>query len=222
MDESTIKEQMESMGNIQAFMIHLYRSETGREIALRGRLDTTIGGAVVVTSGLVPFAFSSPDASHIILLGNGLLLLLFLLVEARRFQMHEMIMKRVRSIERDYIAPLINQIALEPKAMAYPPHVSLSLVDNLSHYEAPISRLEAVVSRLRSIYIYLFSIIYGVWLLKISSNRTDQSLLAHINQQAEIGSISGTVVFVVVTVLMVAAWILVLFVPPINRHSKFI
>lgn len=219
MDEATIKEQMESMGNIQTFMIHLYRSETGREIALRGRLDVTIGGAVVVTSGLVPFAFSSPDASHIILLANGLLLLIFLLVEARRFQIHEMIMRRVRTIEKDYIAPLINQIALEPRAMEYRPYVDLSLVNNLLHYEAPISRFHAVVSRLRSIYIYLFGAVYIVWLQKVTGGRADQSLLELINQQAAIGSIPGTAVFFVVTVLMLAALILVLFVPRIDHHS---
>jgi len=209
MDESTIKEHMESLSNIQTFMIHLYRSETGREIALRGRLDVTIGGAVVVTSGLVPLAFSSPDASHIILLANGLLLAIFLLVEARRFQIHEMIMKRVRTIERNYIAPLINQIALEPKAMQYRPHVDLTLVDNLFHYEAPISRFQAAVLRLRSIYIYLFGIVYVVWLQKILFDRTDQPLLDHINQQAVIGSISGTIVFFVVIALMLTALILV-------------
>lgn len=218
MDESTIKEQMESMGNIQTFMIHLYRSETGREMALRGRLDVTIGGAVVVTSGLIPFAFSSPDVSHIILLANGLIVFVILLIEARRFQIHEMIMKRVRSIERDYIAPLINQIALEPKAMEYRPYVELDLVDNLLHYVAPISRFQAIVSRLRSIYIYLFGIIYIVWLQKILTDRTGQSLLDHINQQAEVGSVPGTVVFFVFTALMLAALILVLAVPRVDHR----
>jgi uncharacterized membrane protein len=220
MDESTIKEQMESIGNIQTFMIHLYRSETAREAALRGRLDVTIGGAVVVTSTLVPLAFSSPDVSHVVLLANGLLLLIFLLVEARRFQMHEMILKRVRSIERDYIAPLINQIALEPRAIQYRPHVHLSLVDNLLHYEAPISRFEAAVSRLRSVYIYLFGIIYVVWLQKILRDLTGQPPLDHINRQAEIGSIPGNAVFFVVTALMLAALILVLFARWADHHSN--
>lgn len=187
-------------------------------MALRGRLDVTIGGAVVVTSGLVPFAFSSPDASHIILLANGLLLLIFLLIEARRFQIHEMIMRRVRTIEQDYIAPLINQIALEPIEMKYRPYVDISLVNNLLHYEAPISRFEAAISRLRSVYIYLFGVVYIVWVQKIFSGRTGQPLLDHIGQQAEVGSIPGTLVFFVVTASMLAALILVLTLPRVDHH----
>lgn len=219
MDEKTIKEQMESMGNIQTFMIHLYRSETGREMALRGRLDVTIGGAVVVTSGLVPFAFSSPDASHVILLANGLLLFIFLLVEARRFQIHEMIIKRVRSIEQHYIAPLVNQIALEPREMEYRPHVNLDLVDNLLHYSAPISRLQAAVLRLRSIYVYLFGVVYILWLRKISLGRADEPFLGYINQQAEVAGVPGIVIFFVVTALMLTALFLVLAMPRISHHS---
>ncbi len=218
MDELTIKEQMESMGNIQTFMIHLYRSETGRELAMRSRLDVTIGGAVVVTSGLIPFAFSGPDASHIFLLGNGLLVLVFLLVEARRFQIYEMVKQRVRKIEQHYIAPLINQISLEPKVMEHPPHVHHDLVDTLLHYKAPISHFEAVVWRMRNVYIFLFGVIYVVWLQKILGERTDQPFWDYVNQQAEVGSISGTVVFFVVTALMLAAVGLSLYVPHVKHE----
>ncbi len=212
MDEKTIKEQMESMGNIQTFMIHLYRSETGREMALRSRLDVTISGAVVVTSGLVSFAFTSPDASHIILLGNGLLLTVFLLIEARRFQIYEMIKQRVRKMEQHYIAPLINQIALEPQEMQYRPYVDSALVDNLLYSKAPITHFQAIVWRLRSIYIFLFGVVYFVWIQKVLIDRIDQPILEYINQGAAVGTVSGIVVFLVVTALMLFAVVLSLYV----------
>lgn len=219
MDEPIIENDLESADHIQTFVIHLFRSETGREMALRSRLDVTTGGAVVVTSGLISFAFTSPDVSHVILLANVILIFVFLLVEARRYQMYAKLKYRVRYIERDYIAPLINRISTEPQKIAYQPHIDPSLVNSLLEHKSPISRLEAIARRLRSIYIYLFGVIYVVWLDKILSGRTDQPWLDYINQQAKVSHASGAVIFLLFTTVVLVALVLSLRVSRFNDQQ---
>ncbi|NJL56189.1 DUF2270 domain-containing protein [bacterium] len=195
MEEQKIQDKLKSIDHVQTFVIHFFRSETARETALRSRLDVTTGGAVVVVSGLLSLYFTSPDVNHVILLASILVILVFLLIEARRYHVYAIVKHRVRHIEKDYIAPLFNQIALAPKNIDYPPHVDPGLVVSLLENKSPISRFEAFVWRLRSIYIYLFGVIYIVWLNRISRNHTDQPWLEYVNQDAAIGSIPGTVVF---------------------------
>lgn len=211
MEKQEIQDKLKAIDHIQTFVIHLFRSETARETALRGRLDVTTSGAVVVTSGLISFYFTNPDVSHVLLLASVLLIFVFLLVEARRYEVYARLRYRVRHMEKDYIAPLFNQIALEPKNIDYPPHIDPGLVDSLLANTSPISRFEAIAWRLRSIYIYLFGVIYIVWLDGILRDRTDQPWLAHINQAAAIGGLPGTVVFFLCAAMMLTAVILSLY-----------
>lgn len=212
MAEPTSEPKLESIDHIQTFVIHLFRSETSREIALRERLDVTTNGAVVVTSGLISISFTNADVTHIILLANVFVLFIFLLVEARRYQVHASLKQRVRSIEKTYIAPLLNKIAVPPHDIDHQPHIDPSLINSLLEHKSPINRFEAVAWRLHSIYIYLFGVTYLFWLNRVLSNHTDQPWLDHINQQAEVGNIPGTVPFFLFAVVMLAVLILSFYV----------
>lgn len=219
MDKPIIEHELDSTDHIQTFVIHLFRSESGREIALRERLDVTTNGAVVVTSGLISFSFTSPDVSHVILLANVLIVFVFLLIEARRYQVHASMRQRVRSMEKTYIAPLFNNITSPPTVIDYKPHIDPTLINSLLDHKPPINRFEAVAWRLRSIYIYLLGVTYIFWLNIILSNRTDQPLMDYINQQATVINIDGIIVFGVFTAVMLLALMLSLFVPRIDDYS---
>lgn len=218
MEEPTGEHKPESSEHIQNFIIHLFRSETGREIALRERLDVTTNGAVVVTSGLISISFTNADVTHIILLANVFVLFIFLVVEARRYQVHASLKQRVRSIEKTYIAPLLNKIAVPPHDIEYQPYIDPKLINSLLEHTPSINRFEAVAWRLHSIYIYLFGVTYIFWLNRILSNRSDQPWLDHINQQAEVGNIPGVVTFFLFGVVMLTVLVLSLYVTRMNNY----
>jgi uncharacterized membrane protein len=220
MQEPVFDSDVESIDHAQTFMIHFFRSETSREMAWRRRLDVSTSGAVFATGGMISFAFTSSDAGHVILLANVLLLFLFLQIEARRYQVYAKVSTRIRLIEKDYIAPLFNQIALEPKAIAYEPHVDAQLIDSLLGQRSPVSHFEAMIWRLRINYIYLLGITYVMWLIMILNGRRGQPWLDHINQQARVGEIPGTVMFVLFASVMLTALILSLSVTRmVNDHD---
>ena len=221
MEEPPFQHHLDSIDHIQTFIIHFFRSETNREMAWRRRLDVTTSGAVFATGGMISFAFSSPDVSHIILLANVGLLCLFLLIESRRYRIYAKLKYRVRRIEEDYIAPLFNQIASEPKNFHYGPHVSPGLLDSLLTHQSPISRLEAAAWRLRRNYIYLYGVTYAIWLVKVFEEDRDQAWVGYVNQQAAVGSIPGLVVIIFFTLIILVALILTLYVPQISRENDY-
>lgn len=222
MEEQTSEHKLESGEHIQTFMIHFFRSEANREMQWRRRLDVTASGAVVVTGGILSFAFTNPNGNHVILLINNLLLLIFILIEARRHQEYAKMKYRVRRMERDYIAPLFNQIVLEPRSITYQPNVDAGLVDSMLADSPPISRLESIAWRLRGVYIYLFSVTYIIWLFRILNGRGSQTWLEHINQQARIGSLLSSAVLVLFTVVMLAVWVFSLYMTRSSDASDYL
>jgi uncharacterized membrane protein len=65
---------------------HLYRGEVYRSTVWRTRLDTTTNWAVVTTGLALSMTFSSETASPLPLVLVGLLVAVFLLIEARRYR----------------------------------------------------------------------------------------------------------------------------------------
>src|SRR4051812_40623010 len=67
-------------------MVHFYRGEIQRANTWRNRLDTTTNWAIVTTGAAISFALSSANNSHVILLIEMLMVLIFLWIEARRYR----------------------------------------------------------------------------------------------------------------------------------------
>src|SRR5438034_6930599 len=65
---------------------HLYRGEVYRSTIWRTRLDNTTNWSIVTLGIALSTTFSSPDASPLPLLLVGLLLAVFLGMEARRYR----------------------------------------------------------------------------------------------------------------------------------------
>ena len=65
---------------------HLYRGELYRSTVSRTRLDATTNWAVVTTGLALSLTFSSETASPLPLVLVGLLVAVFLLIEARRYR----------------------------------------------------------------------------------------------------------------------------------------
>ncbi|PJN96392.1 hypothetical protein CNY89_02840 [Amaricoccus sp. HAR-UPW-R2A-40] len=88
-------------------LAHLYRGEVYRSTIWRTRLDQTTNWAVVTTGLALSLTFAGPYASPLPLILVGLLVVVFLLFEARRYRYFNVWRARCRLMERDLYGPLL-------------------------------------------------------------------------------------------------------------------
>ena len=88
-------------------LAHLYRGEVYRSTVWRTRLDTTTNWSVVTLGVALSITYSSPEASPLPLVLVGVLILLFLTLEARRYRFFNVWRARARWIERHFYVPML-------------------------------------------------------------------------------------------------------------------
>ena len=86
---------------------HLYRGEIYRSTIWRTRLDNTTNWAVVTLGIALSVTFSSAEASPLPLLLTGVLCIVFLMFEARRYRYFNVWRARARWLERNFYAPML-------------------------------------------------------------------------------------------------------------------
>lgn len=90
-------------------LAHLYRGEVYRSTLWRTRLDTTTNWSVVTLGIALSIAFSSPEASPIPLILVGILIVFFLMLEARRYRYFNVWRARCRWMETHFYAPMLHE-----------------------------------------------------------------------------------------------------------------
>ena len=85
---------------------HLYRGEVYRSTIWRTRLDNTTNWAIVTMGIALSTTFCSPEASPLPLVLVGLLLAVFLGMEARRYRYFNVWRARARWLEKNFYAPI--------------------------------------------------------------------------------------------------------------------
>ena len=143
-------------------MSHFYRGELGRIMVWRQRLDVTTNWAVVATTGLLTFALSAPEHSHMVFVIANLLCLLLLVIEGRRYRYYDAFRARVRMLEAHLLVPtLIRETKLLEgdwrKVMA----------EDLISPSFKMKKMDAIARRFRRNYAYIFGIILLGWFVKI-------------------------------------------------------
>jgi uncharacterized membrane protein len=83
-------------------LAHLYRGEIYRSTIWRTRLDNTTNWAVVILGIALSVTFSSQEASPLPLLLAGILSIVFLIFEARRYRYFNVWRARARWLERNF------------------------------------------------------------------------------------------------------------------------
>ena len=83
---------------------HYHRAEIARMAGWRDRIDRTTNWAITVVAAMLSISLSTPTAHHGVLLFAMLLILLLLVIEARRYRFFDVYRGRVRRIERNYFA----------------------------------------------------------------------------------------------------------------------
>jgi uncharacterized membrane protein len=145
-------------------MAHFHRAEMGRLSDWRRRIDQTTNWSITVVAGMVSLSLSTPSSHHGVLVFAMVILLLLLGIEARRYRFFDVYRARVRLLERNYFAEML-------QARADDADWEQQLAEGLRRPNFLLSAREAFGRRLQRNYIYIFAILLLAWALKIGSPR---------------------------------------------------
>lgn len=168
---------------------HLYRGEVYRSTIWRTRLDTTTNWAVVTLGIALSISFTAPEASPIPLVLVGVLIIFFLVLEARRYRYFNVWRARCRWIELHFYVPMLVEGDL---------HLEKNWQDVLARdYRSPnyhVGFMVAVGRRIRRSYLWILLIQTVAFFGKIFVHPTPISDPSQIWDRAAFGPVSGQVI----------------------------
>ena len=170
-------------------LAHLWRGEVYRSTVWRVRFDNTTNWAVVTTGIAFSASFSAANASPLPLALVGLLVVFFLLIEARRYRYFNIWRLRARALETNFYVPMLRGDAPATDA-GWAQHMA----EDYSDPQHRISYMSAVGRRLRRNYAWIFAIQALAYYGKLAIHPTALASTAELWQRAAIGPIPGTLV----------------------------
>jgi len=171
---------------------HLYRAEVYRSTVWRTRLDNTTNWSIVSMGIALTSTFSSHDASPLPLLLVGLLLAMFLSLEARRYRYFNVWRARARWMEAYWYAPMLTGQTKNQDGR-WQAQIAADYLRPRHH----ISFLRAVGRRLRRSFIWLFAIQSIAYYGKIAVHPTHVDTFHEFVERAAIGPIPGWALLIV-------------------------
>jgi uncharacterized membrane protein len=182
-------------------LAHLYRGEVYRSTLWRQRLDHTTNWAVVTTGIALSLSFAAPDASPLPLILVGLLVVVFLIFEARRYRYFNVWRARCRLLETDLYAPMLRGDGVRPDG-----RWNTLLASDYCEPNFHISAARAIGRRLRKNYAYILSVQAIAYYGKLAIHPDPALTVATFVERAAIGPIPGLWV-VLAGVVFHGSWI---------------
>jgi uncharacterized membrane protein len=167
---------------------HLYRAEVYRSTIWRTRLDTTTNWAVVTLGIALSITFASPAASALPLVLVGVLLLFFLVLEARRYRFFNVWRARCRWLETHFYAPMLQDGDLHLEE-----NWQKTLAKDYWQPEYHVSLMVAVGRRVRSTYLWILLIQSLAYAGKLIVHPEPAVSVAHLLERATVGPVPGAV-----------------------------
>lgn len=200
-------------------IVHLYRGEVYRATVQRTRLDLTTNWAVLTTAGLLAFSFRLDDNPHWALLMGMLLISLFLVFEARRYQTFDVWRSRVRKIEENFYGPILSRDPLSPHA-----EWGERVAHDLLAPRYKISFLNALRTRFLRNYWAIFAVLLMSWLLKVlvypgGTGQSRAETWADVRANLQFGLVAWWIPLLFIAVILAAAAGLVFMVRSSPRPS---
>lgn len=186
-------------------LAHLYRGEVYRSTVWRQRLDATTNWAVASLGIALSVVFSSREASPLPLLLVGLLAIVFLTFEARRYRYFNVWRARARWLERHFYAPMLRG---EPLLNGDGWQETLAQDYIRPHHH--ISMMTALGRRLRRSYVWILGIQAVAYYGKIAIHPTPLASTTQLFERAAVGPIAGEYV-VLAGVVFNFCWIVFAF-----------
>lgn len=208
-------------GEITNTLSHYYRGELGRMTSWRDRIDRTSNWAITVVAALLSVSLSTPTSHHGVLLFGMMLVTLLLIIEARRYRFFDIYRARIRQIERSYFAQI-----LAPEAGAGREWAAV-VASSLRKPRFLLSYRDAMHRRLKRNYVWMYSILFLAWCLKISTPKLQTEGMPALQAQswtyvidnAVLGPIPGLAVIVIVAVFYLG--ILCFALSPVRDQGEF-
>jgi uncharacterized membrane protein len=182
-------------------LAHLYRGEVYRSTLWRTRLDQTTNWAVVTTGLAMSLTFAGPQASPLPLILVGLLVLVFLVFEARRYRYFNVWRARCRLIETDLYGPM-----LRGEGVRMDGRWNTLLAGDYMQPRFHISYIRSVGRRLRRNYTYILTFQALAYFSKLAIHPTPAASVAEYVERAAIGPLPGEAVLLA-GVAFHGAWI---------------
>lgn len=182
-------------------LAHLYRGEVYRSTIWRTRLDATTNWAVASLGIALSVTFSSKESSPVPLLLVGLLAIVFLTFEARRYRYFNVWRARARWFEKHFYAPMLRG---EPLLNGDGWEETLAKDYMKPHHH--ISMITALGRRLRRNYVWILGIQGAAYYGKIAIHPTPLESMPQLFERAAVGPIHGQVV-VLAGVVFNLGWI---------------
>ncbi|WP_300513675.1 DUF2270 domain-containing protein [Aliiroseovarius sp.] len=173
-------------------LAHLYRGEVYRSTIWRTRLDTSTNWAVVTLGVALSISFASPEASALPLILVGVLMALFLVLEARRYRYFNVWRARSRWLETHFYAPMLKDGDLHTEESW-----QTVLADDYLKPEFHISFATALARRVRRNYLWILVIQALAYVGKLIIHPTPVPDLATFLARAQIGPLPGWLVLLV-------------------------
>ena len=142
---------------------HFYRGQLDRMTTWRSRLDQTSYWAVTLIAALLTWVFSSPGNPHYLLLIAMGAMVVFLVIETRRYRAYDVWRERVRLLEQDLFAEMF-----DPETETSHPDWRNRLAADLRDPAVKTSMLVALSRRLRRIYYPLLLVLLASWVVRIT------------------------------------------------------
>ncbi|MFW8595430.1 DUF2270 domain-containing protein [Cribrihabitans neustonicus] len=181
-------------------LAHLYRGEVYRSVMWRTRLDITTNWAVVTLGVALSISYSSPEASPLPLILVGILIIFFLMLEARRYRFYNVFRARARWLEKHFYAPMLHDGDL---------HLEENWQKVLAHdYNRPeyhITLLQSIGRRIKRNYLWVLLIQTLAYSGKIAVHPVPIQSFEQALERAEIGPLPGWAV-IMGGVLYVVSW----------------
>ena len=181
-------------------LAHLYRGEVYRSTVWRTRLDTTTNWSVVTLGVALSITFSSPDASPLPLLLVGILIMLFLALEARRYRFFNVWRGRTRWMEIHFYAPMLSDGDLHTED-----GWQQTLANDYLRPDYHISYLVALARRVRNNYLWILLIQTIAYIGKLVVHPLPATDWQDFITRADIGPLPGEAVLAIGGVY-IATW----------------
>jgi len=186
-------------------LIHLYRGEIQRVNTWRNRLDATPRWAILLAAGVISWTFSSPERSPALILISIPLVTVFLILEAHRYQMHEIWRSRLRLIEENFFAYALDQEGALPHK-----DWTKVLAQDLRVPEHKSTLCHAIAIRLKRIYFWVFLSIILAWTFKANIHPDNAENMETFLDRIQVGLIPGQTIFYFIffLLLLLIGWML--------------
>ncbi|WP_170764651.1 DUF2270 domain-containing protein [Ruegeria lacuscaerulensis] len=170
-------------------LAHLYRGEIYRSTIWRTRLDTTTNWSVVSLGVALSISFASPEASPLPLLIIGILIWLFMILEARRYRYFNVWRARARWMERCFYAPMLHHEDYQNNC-----NWQNILANDYLKPEYHVSYVTAMGRRVRRNYLWILIIQTIAYLGKLIIHPTSASSVEIFIERASVGPIPGEII----------------------------